>query len=96
VLLPCSNVRHYLFQSLQVQILFCAATFYVCKGYNVAFEFSWVFIATFIECILLAEKLIPGHIQNWIYSDVIEFHKMAPTLHLGTRYVDISWLFSGP
>ena len=22
----------------------------------------------------------PGHNQNWIYSDVIELHKMAPTL----------------
>ena len=35
----------------------------------------------------------PGHNQNWIYSDVIVFHKMAPTLRDAIRG-HISALFS--
>ena len=35
----------------------------------------------------------PGHDQNWIYSDVIELHKMAPTLRDAIRG-HISALFS--
>ena len=35
----------------------------------------------------------PGHNQNWIYSDVIELHKMAPTLRGAIRR-HISALFS--
>ena len=35
----------------------------------------------------------PGQNQNWIYRDVIEFHKMAPTLRDAIRG-HISALFS--
>ena len=38
-------------------------------------------------------KSSPGHNQNWIYSDVIELHKMAPTLRDAIRG-HISALFS--
>ena len=40
-------------------------------------------ISTFLGAQKLHERGVstsPGHNQNWIYSDVIELHKMAPTL----------------
>ena len=42
----------------------------------------------------------PGHNQNWIYSDVIELHKMAPTLrdaisgHISALFSALEMLFS--
>ena len=41
----------------------------------------------------LTNRNSPGHNQNWIYSDVIELHKMAPTLRDAIRR-RISALFS--
>ena len=42
---------------------------------------------------LIVVKASPGHNENWIYSDVIELHKMAPTLRDAIRG-HISALFS--
>ena len=34
---------------------------------------------------LVGDIISPGHNQNWIYSDVIELYKMAPTLRDAIR-----------
>ena len=60
-------------------------------------SFKYLF---FFKCLFPTDDFnSPGHNQNWIYSDVIELHKMAPTLreaicgHISALFSDLKCSF---